>query len=166
MAKQSAGLLVYRQGQQLEILLVHPGGPFFARKDKGVWSIPKGEFTDEAPLEAAKREFAEETGQQAPVPLDETFTDLGTIKMSSGKVVYAWAVQGEIDAEHITSNTFELEWPPKSGTKQEFPEVDKAQWFTFKQAHDKIHPSQLPFLERLADELGADFSSPTQVSMF
>lgn len=167
MPKQSAGLILYRQSQKLEILLVHPGGPFWAKKDKGVWSIPKGEFTDENPLAAAKREFKEEIGMVAPDDAhDELYTELGTIKMSSGKVVHAWAVEGDFDPTLLVSNTTTIDWPPRSGQKMEIPEVDRAAWFTLEQAQTKLHPSQVPFLERMAVEMGADFSSPTQLPMF
>ena len=170
MPKKSAGILLYRPGQQVEVMLVHPAGPYLAHKDKGAWSIPKGEFDDkeEEPLEAARREFAEETGQQVPdtPDSDEGPIDLGTVKLSNGKIIYIFAIQGEIDADHIISNMFTIEWPPKSENQQEFPEVDRAEWLTFDQAMAKLHPSLIPFLERLAKELGLEFSSPTQVSMF
>ena len=163
MAKQSAGLLLYRQGHQLEVLLVHPGGPFWARKDKGVWSIPKGEFIDEEPLAAAKREFGEETGQQAP---SGTHADLGTVKQSSGKVIYGWAIAGDFDVTTLMSNDFSMEWPPKSGQQQVFPEVDRAEWFSLDRACIKIHPSQVPFLDRLATHLGVNYKPPEQASLF
>ncbi len=166
MPKQSAGLLLYRNKYQLEVLLAHPGGPFWAKKDRGVWSIPKGEFADEEPLQAAKREFSEEIGQFVADEAFDEKIDLGIVKLSSGKTIYAWAVEGDLDARTINSNTFSIEWPPKSGVQQEFPEVDRAEWFKFDKAKVKIHPSQVPFLDRLATELGADYNVPEQSSLF
>jgi predicted NUDIX family NTP pyrophosphohydrolase len=145
----SAGLLLCRvNGDSLvEILLVHPGGPFWAKKDDGVWSIPKGEYdAGEEALDAAEREFEEELGQPAPAG---PRIDLGEIDQSSAKRVHAWAIEADFDAEHITSNTFEMEWPPKSGTRVEFPEVDRAAWFTVAEAKTKLLPGQVGFLERL-----------------
>lgn len=125
MSKQSSGILLYRQkNDQLEVLCVHPGGPFWKKKDLGAWSIPKGEFEDEDALLAAKREFEEETG----IPIDGEMVALTPQKQKGGKVVYAWAVEGDLNPEDIRSNTFELEWPPKSGKRQQFPEIDKAEW--------------------------------------
>src|SRR5262245_64720215 len=126
MAKTSAGLLMYRfRNGATEVFLVHPGGPFWAKKDLGCWSIPKGEFiAGEDPLAAAAREFQEETGCPAPGP----FTPLSPVKQGSGKIVYAWACEGDCDADRIKSNTFSAEWPPHSGRQQEFPEVDRAAW--------------------------------------
>lgn len=128
MLKKSAGILLYRiNSSKLEVLLVHPGGPYWAKKDAGVWSVPKGEFEEvEDPLEAAKREMKEETG----IKIKGNFIELTPVKLKSGKMIYAWAVCGDCEAENITSNTFELEWPPKSGKREIFPEVDKAEWFT------------------------------------
>jgi predicted NUDIX family NTP pyrophosphohydrolase len=148
MARQSAGILLYRfTDQQIQIFLVHPGGPFFRNKDEGSWSIPKGEFLDdEDPLDAAKREFAEETGQM----VDGKFIRLEPIVQKSGKKVYAWAVEGDIKAESIVSNTFELEWPPKSGKKQSFPEIDRAGWFDIETAKVKINIAQVGLIEELA----------------
>ena len=152
MAKQSAGILAYRQGSgALEVLLVHPGGPFHARRDAGAWSIPKGEFADEDALAAARREFMEETGQA----VDGTFIALQPVKLKSGKLIYAWAVEADIDADNIVSNIFELEWPPRSGGKQAFPEVDKAAWFTLAVAGEKINAGQAPLLRELAAILQA-----------
>lgn len=165
MPKQSAGLLIYRQAPQLEVLLMHPGGPFWSKKDKGVWSIPKGEFTDEEPLVAAKREFGEETGWQPPRDDGENFTALDSVKLSSGKTIYAWAVAGDYEVASLVSNTFKMEWPPLSG-EQEFPEVDKAAWFTLERAYVKLHPSQRPFLDRLSEQLGTDYKPPEQASLF
>jgi predicted NUDIX family NTP pyrophosphohydrolase len=149
MPKQSAGILLYRlTNNQLEVFLVHPGGPFFRSKDLGNWSIPKGEFTDdEDPFSAAKREFAEETGQH----IAGNGTPLTPIKQKSGKIVQAWAVQGNIDHEKIVSNIFEIEWPPKSGKKTSFPEVDKAAWFDIETARLKINNAQSALLDDLID---------------
>lgn len=176
MAKQSAGLLVYRiQNGTVEVLLVHPGGPFWAKKDAGAWSIPKGEFMEGVePLLAAKREFKEETGYQAPAG---EMGGIGSVKLSSGKTIFAWTVAGDIDAKAIKSNMFELEWPPRSGNKQEFPEVDRAGWFTLPTAAEKLHKGQVPFLERLVEQLKptlptlsltapAGQQTPAQVSLF
>src|SRR4051812_30442175 len=128
MAKQSAGIVLYRsKSSSIEILLVHPGGPFFAKKDLGAWSIPKGEFLEgEDPQEVAKRELEEETGYKVTTSL----TPLTEIKQKGGKKVFAWAAEGDLDPTGIKSNTFSMEWPPKSGKVQEFPEVDKAEWFS------------------------------------
>jgi predicted NUDIX family NTP pyrophosphohydrolase len=145
MAKQSAGILLYRRRTDLEVFLVHPGGPFFAKKDKGSWSIPKGEFESEEPLDAARREFAEETGVVLPGP----FTELIPVKQKSGKMVYAWASEGDVDESKLVCNTFSMEWPPKSGKQKEFPEVDRGAWFTLVQARKKILESQIPLLKQL-----------------
>lgn len=156
MKKLSAGILVYRKTNIIEVFLVHPGGPFWAKKDAAAWSIPKGEYSeDEDPLVAAKREFKEETGQVAP---EGQLVDLGEFKVSSSKTVHAWAVEGEINPKHVKSNMFEMEWPPKSGTKQEFPEVDKAGWFPLAQAVPKIVKGQIPIVEKLAEVLGEEIS--------
>lgn len=147
MSKQSAGILLYRKrAGTLEVLLVHPGGPFWAKKDNGAWSIPKGEFNaGEDPESVARREFLEETG----VPLEGGGVALKPVRQSGGKMVYAWAMQGNVDAAAIKSNTFTLEWPPRSGKTQEFPEVDRAAWFPLPLARKKILKSQLPLLEQL-----------------
>lgn len=148
MAKNnSAGILLHRlRGSGIEVFLVHPGGPFWATKDAGAWSIPKGEFeAGEDPLEAAKREFKEETG----FAVEGNFIELTPVKQPGGKVVYAWAVMGDCEAESIKSNTFSLEWPPRSGKRKEFPEVDRAGWFTPEVAREKILKGQLNFLEEL-----------------
>jgi predicted NUDIX family NTP pyrophosphohydrolase len=147
MAKTSAGILLYRNANsRLEVFLVHPGGPFWAHKDTGAWSIPKGEFeADEQPLAAAKREFTEETGYE----VNGEFVELTPVKQSSVKTVYAWAVQGNVDASAIRSNTFSLQWPPKSGRYEEFPEVDRAQWFDMPTAKQKIVAGQVGLLEQL-----------------
>jgi predicted NUDIX family NTP pyrophosphohydrolase len=151
MSKQSAGILLYRHtGTHIEFFLVHPGGPFFAKKDLGSWSIPKGEFThEEEALTAAKREFEEELGA---TPKGE-FIALTPVKQSSGKTVHAWALEGDIDPEAITSNTFEIEWPPKSGKKQSFPEIDKGQWFPSHAAKEKINKAQAAFIDELTAKL-------------
>ena len=145
--KNSAGILLHRlRGSGIEVFLVHPGGPFWAKKDAGAWSIPKGEFeAGEDPLEAAKREFKEETG----FAVEGNFIELTPVKQPGGKVVYAWAVMGDCEAESIKSNTFSLEWPPRSGKRKEFPEVDRAGWFTPEVAREKILKGQLNFLEEL-----------------
>jgi predicted NUDIX family NTP pyrophosphohydrolase len=147
MGKQSAGILLYRKNEaQLQVFLVHPGGPFFKNKDLGSWSVPKGEFLDgEDPLIAAKREFLEETGR----PIDGSFMPLNPVTLKSGKVVYTWAVEGDIDHETILSNLFEIEWPPKSGKKQSFPEIDRAGWFDIETAKLKINIGQAGILENL-----------------
>jgi len=145
--KNSAGILLHRlRGSGIEVFLVHPGGPFWATKDAGAWSIPKGEFeAGEDPLEAAKREFKEETG----FAVAGNFIELTPVKQPGGKVVYAWAVMGDCEADSIKSNTFSLEWPPRSGKRKEFPEVDRAGWFTPEVAREKILKGQLNFLEEL-----------------
>jgi predicted NUDIX family NTP pyrophosphohydrolase len=148
MGKQSAGLLLYRRRQgKLEVFLVHPGGPLWVNKDAGAWSIPKGEHgPEEDPLVAARREFSEETGFTATGP----FLPLTPLKQKGGKLIQAFACQGEVDPKHLTSNTFPLEWPPHSGQMQEFPEVDRAAWFSLEEAAEKIHPGQAAFLQELA----------------
>ena len=155
MGKQSAGLLLYRRREEgLEVFLVPPGGPFGARQDAGAWSIPKGEHgPEEDPLPAARREFAEETGFTVFGP----FFPLTPLKQKSGKVVQAFACEGEVDPGDLTSNTFTLEWPPRSGHLQEFPEVDRAAWFSLAEAREKIHPGQADFLQELALFLGIKF---------
>jgi predicted NUDIX family NTP pyrophosphohydrolase len=135
------------------VLLVHPGGPFWARKDLGAWSIPKGELDgDEEPSACARREFTEETGTALP---EGALDDLGTVKLKSGKLVYAFAVAGDLDPETLLSNTFELEWPPRSGRMQTFPEVDRAGWFDLAAAREKLNPAQAAFVDRLETLLGA-----------
>jgi predicted NUDIX family NTP pyrophosphohydrolase len=152
MHKLSAGILLYRRRSRiLEVFLVHPGGPYWKNKDLGAWSIPKGEYeANDDPLAAAKREFEEETGFAAPMG---EWTSLSEVKLSSGKVVTAWAVEGDCDADAVRSNSFSMEWPPKSGKMQEFPEVDRAGWFALPEAQEKIHPAQLEFLDRLVSRL-------------
>jgi predicted NUDIX family NTP pyrophosphohydrolase len=148
MAKRSAGLLMYRRAisGEVEVLLVHPGGPFWAKKDKGAWSISKGEYADgEPPLDAAKREFEEETGFLA----QGEFLELGQVQQSGGKVVSAWAFAGDCDPAKLVSNRFSMEWPPRSGRMIEFPEVDRGGWFAIQDAKEQILKSQAPFLDRL-----------------
>jgi len=151
MPKQSAGILLYRNaGGRIEVFLAHPGGPFWAKKDDGAWSIPKGEFTDgEEPLEAAKREFQEETS----FPIEGTFIPLNPVKQPGGKTVYAWAVEGDIDAGAIRSNTFSMEWPKGSSKTKSFPEIDRAGWFVLDLARVKILKGQLGLLEQLSTKL-------------
>jgi predicted NUDIX family NTP pyrophosphohydrolase len=157
MANQSAGILLYRSKVNIvEVLLVHPGGPFWAKKDDGAWSIPKGEFSeDEDPFEAAKREFLEETGTH----VDGKFTPLGSVKQPGGKVVYAWALKGDCDPSTIKSNTFVLQWPPGSGKEQEFPEVDRAGWFAPATARKKILKGQVVFIDRLLNAVAKETDS-------
>jgi predicted NUDIX family NTP pyrophosphohydrolase len=152
MAKRSAGLLMYRRAVsgEVEVFLVHPGGPFWAKKDKGAWSISKGEYGEgEQPLEAAKREFEEETGFRSQGELLE----LGQVKQSGGKIVSAWAFQGDYDPANMVSNLCRLEWPPRSGRMIEFPEVDRGGWFGIAHAKEQILKSQEPFLDRLQQML-------------
>jgi predicted NUDIX family NTP pyrophosphohydrolase len=147
MSKKSAGLLMYRRRHGvLEVLLVHPGGPFWQKKDGGAWSIPKGEYTTgEDPLEEAKREFQEETGLRA----SGEFVPLSSRKQASGKTITAWAFEGDCDASTVKSNTFAMEWPPRSGKREEFPEVDRAGWFSIPDAKVKIIKGQLGFVDEL-----------------
>jgi predicted NUDIX family NTP pyrophosphohydrolase len=147
MAKKStAGILLYRRCEELEVFLVHPGGPFWAKKDLGAWSLPKGEIGEgEDPLEAAKREFTEETG----FPIAGEFHPLAPVKQTGGKRVYAWAVEGDCDPAQVRSNLFSMAWPPKSGKTQEFPEVDRAAWFSIAEARKRILAPQAGFLDQL-----------------
>jgi predicted NUDIX family NTP pyrophosphohydrolase len=146
MPKPSAGILMYRRRQGLEVLLVHPGGPFWSHKDLASWSLPKGEIEAlEDPLAAARREFREETGFEAA----GAFIPLTQVKQRSGKVIHAWAVEGDLDATRVKSNLVALEWPRGSGRTQEFPEVDRAEWFDLAGARRKLMPGQLPFLDEL-----------------
>lgn len=153
MTKLSAGILLCRgEGAALELLLVHPGGPFWARKDKGAWSIPKGEYAPgEDPLTVAKREFEEELSSPPP---EASYLELGEIKQPSRKLITAFAVAGDLDPASVRSNRFELEWPPQSGRLQSFPEVDRAQWFSLAEAREKIQPGQASFIDRLLERLG------------
>jgi predicted NUDIX family NTP pyrophosphohydrolase len=152
MKKRSAGILMYKKsGQELFLLLVHPGGPFWAKKDLGAWSIPKGEYAEgEEPLAAAKREFCEELGAEP----SGDFWELGALVQPSRKEVIAWAVEGDFPVAELKSNTFELEWPPKSGQKKQFPEVDRAEWFIPADARRKILPGQVEFIDRLVARIG------------
>ena len=147
MTKPSAGILLYRKSSKgLEVFLVHFGGPLWAKKDAAAWSTPKGEFTlDEEPLAAAKREFTEETG----LVVDGEFQKLDPVTQPNGKIVHAWALEGDVDATRITSNTFTMEWPPRSGRQAEFPEVDRAQWFTIDVAREKLTKGQVSLLDQL-----------------
>jgi predicted NUDIX family NTP pyrophosphohydrolase len=151
-ARTSAGILLYRlRPAGPEVLLGHMGGPFWAKKDDGGWSIPKGEHgPDEEPIAVARREFEEELG--SPVPADE-LVPLGELRVTSGKRLTVWAAEGDLDAAATRSNTFELEWPPRSGRLQEFPEIDRAAWFALDAARSKLVAGQVPFLDRLRDEL-------------
>ncbi len=148
MPRRSAGILLFREARGgIEVLLVHPGGPFWAKRDRGAWSIPKGEYDDgEDALAAARREFEEELG--APAPDGPPF-ELGEVKQRGGKVVVAWALEGDLDPATVRSNTFTIEWPPKSGAMKEFPEVDRAEWFGLDEARKRILPAQAPLLDRL-----------------
>ena len=150
--KLSAGIILYRRRETgLEVLIVHPGGPFWAKKDEGAWSSPKGEYVEgEDPLSVAKREFYEETGSALTGPCLE----LSPAKQPSGKIIRAWAVEGDLDATAIRSNSFSLEWPPRSGRVQSFPEVDRACWYALEQAKVKLLPGQRAFLEELRQRVG------------
>jgi len=151
-SKQSAGILLYRRRERrIEVLLVHLGGPFWSKKDDGAWFIPKGELEEgEEPLAAARREFREELGSEPPSsePLE-----LGTVKNKSGKLIHAWAFEGDFEPAGLKSNTFSLEWPPRSGRMREFPEIDRAAFFTLPDAEPKLHTAELPLLERLRARL-------------
>jgi predicted NUDIX family NTP pyrophosphohydrolase len=162
MKKRSAGILAWRRGADgPEVFLVHPGGPFWKNKDDGAWSIPKGEIDpDEEPLGAAQREFEEETGQK----VGGTFTPLAPVKIASGKVIEAWAIEHDLDASAIVSNTFEIEWPPRSGKKQAFPEVDRAAWFPGPLALQKISQGQVPLLIQLLEQIGVTPPAPPQAA--
>jgi predicted NUDIX family NTP pyrophosphohydrolase len=155
MPKYSAGLLPYRiaEPEPFEVLLVHPGGPFWAKKDDGAWSIPKGEYEPAAeanPLSVAEREFEEELGTSAPIG-DRLL--LGELKQPSGKTIVAWAIRCDLDVSNVTSNIFEMEWPPRSGMMQSFPEVDRAAWFSLHAARVKLLKGQQPFLDQLIEVL-------------
>jgi predicted NUDIX family NTP pyrophosphohydrolase len=152
MPAKSAGILVFRRRlHAVEVFLVHPGGPFWAKKDDHAWSLPKGIYDDaEEPLVAAKREFEEETG----ITVDGRFLPLGEFKQPGGKLVTAYAVESDIDETQVKSNRFEMEWPPKSGRRQSFPEVDRAQWFDVETAAHKVHKGQIPILQALVKQLG------------
>jgi predicted NUDIX family NTP pyrophosphohydrolase len=152
MPKRSAGIVLYRlRSGAPEVLLVHPGGPFWAKRDLGAWSIPKGEYEQgEDPRACALREFEEELG--APPPTD-TLTELGTTRQAAGKLVTAWAAQGDLDPASVRSNAFTLEWPPRSGVMREFPEVDRAEWFPLAEARRRVNPGQVELLERLREKV-------------
>jgi predicted NUDIX family NTP pyrophosphohydrolase len=152
-SKRSAGLLLYRTRHgAIEAFLVHPGGPFWAKKDEGAWTIPKGEIDEgEDPLAAAMREFAEETGTM----LQGEFRALPPVRQAGGKTVLAWALAGELDAAAIRSNEFEMEWPPKSGKRRRFPEIDRAEWFALEEARRKINKAQIVLLDALVALIGA-----------
>jgi len=161
MPKRSAGLLLFRRSTNLEIFLVHPGGPFWVRKDDGAWSLPKGEYSDpEDPLEAAKREFQEETG----ISVDGDFLPLAELRQPGGKLITAWALEKDVDPTLVKSNFFSMEWPPKSGRTQQFPEVDRAAWFPISQARTKLLKGQLAFINRLMNKLSVtvEDNSPTE----
>ena len=176
MEKKSAGILLFRlTNLKLEVLLVHPGGPFWAKKDLNSWSIPKGEFTeDENPLDAAKREFEEEIG----IPLSGNFIELTPVRQKSGKQVFCYACEENIDPQIIKSNTFEIEWPPKSGRKQSFPEIDRGEWFDVAKGKLKINESQAALIDELVlklnltkDQVSQDsddilFDKPSQLDLF
>lgn len=165
MKKLSAGLVVYRlRGGQLEILLAHMGSPWWARKDKGAWTIPKGEYLEpEEPLAAARREFHEELGFEAP---EGELIELGSIQQNNNKTVMAWALSADLDVSHIKSNTFNIEWPPKSGQFQDFPEIDRAEYKPAAEAAEKTVPGQAELFERLAKKLNLQISPPEQSSLF
>jgi predicted NUDIX family NTP pyrophosphohydrolase len=151
--KRSAGILLYRKrGDRVEVFLVHPGGPFWAGKDEGAWSIPKGEYAEgDDPLATAQREFHEETGSR----VTGSFHPLSPLTQPSGKVISAWAVEGDLDPATVRSNSFSLEWPPRSGQTREFPEVDRGAWFDLAAAHEKLQPGQRDFLDQLRHTLSA-----------
>ena len=159
MAKRSAGLLMFRRkANEVEVFLVHPGGPLWARKDEGTWTIPKGEPSEgEEPLAAAEREFREETGFEAR----GEFLDLGTVKQTGGKLVSAWAFEGDCDPAKLTSNLCTIEWPPRSGRMIEIPEVDRGAWFSLEAARTAILKSQQPFLDIFEQKVSADAANRT-----
>jgi predicted NUDIX family NTP pyrophosphohydrolase len=147
----SAGILLWRRrGGRPEVLLAHPGGPFWAKKDHGHWTVPKGETDPGEELAAARREFAEETGHPLP---DGPLIHLGEITQKAGKVVIAWAVEGDLDPDVAVSNTFQMEWPPRSGTIRRFPEIDRVEWFGLDEARRRLNAAQVPFLERLEEAI-------------
>lgn len=162
--KKSAGILVYkRQNNQVYFLLAHNGGPFFKNKDEGFWTIPKGEIEeDEDELSCAKREFEEELGLKPP---DGDYQDIGVVKQKNNKQVFAWAVEADLDVSKIDSNTFEMEWPPRSGQMKEFPEIDKAEWFTPAVAKKKANQAQVEFLDKILEHLSISEDSGEQVTL-
>lgn len=151
MPSKSAGIIAYRKRSRLEVLLVHPGGPFWRNKDLGAWSIPKGEYADDEDAEvAARREFVEELGLEPSAPV----IALGQVRQRGGKLITAFAAEQDVDVRSTRSNTFEMEWPPRSGKRQAFPEVDRAEWFTLDAAREKINTGQRPLLDRLEQLIG------------
>ena len=159
MTRRSAGLLLFRRTASgaAEVLLAHPGGPLFAKKDLGDWSVPKGEIEPgEAPWDVARREFEEETGHPAPTTATDDAIHLGEIRQKGGKLVVAWAIEGDLDPAAAHSNTFELEWPPRSGRVAQFPEIDRAEWFGLDAARAKLNPAQAELVDRLAARLGGE----------
>lgn len=158
-SKQSAGILLFRRSVDgYEVFLVHPGGPFWAKKDEGAWSVPKGEFSDdEVPLEAALREFSEEVGFRPAGP----YRELPAVRQSGGKTVHCWLAEGDCDPAALVSNSFEMEWPPRSGRLQQFPEVDRGAWFSLNEARRRINKAQARFLESLeSEDFGAEKVGP------
>lgn len=154
-ARESAGVLVFRNRADPEVLLVHPGGPFWAKKDLGAWSIPKGEPGEGEDLRrCALRELAEELGAAAPALAPDDLIELGAVRQKGGKIVHAWAAEGEFDPAALASNSFELEWPPRSGVRREFPEVDRAEWFGPAEGRRRILAAQAELIDRLLDSLG------------
>ena len=152
--RESAGVLLFRDPAAPELLLVHPGGPFWARRDLGAWSIPKGEpDAGEEPRACALRELAEELGPAAPAPAPGELIELGSVRQKGGKLVHAWAAEAEFDPAALRSNSFEVEWPPRSGARAEFPEVDRAEWFAPDEARRRIIPAQEPLIDRLLEAL-------------
>src|SRR3989344_9531404 len=151
MAKLSAGIFVYRRGENgLEVFIAHSGGPFFAKKDEGAWSVPKGEYDEgEDAYEAAHREFREEIGQE----INGEAIELAPVTQKGGKIVRAWAIEGDIDPTQVKSNEFEMEWPTRSGKKQSFPEIDRAEWFSPEEAKKKVRPAQAAFIDELVSRL-------------
>jgi predicted NUDIX family NTP pyrophosphohydrolase len=155
--KRSAGILLFRNGGDAapEVLLVHPGGPYWSKRDDGAWTIPKGQIEDgEDPRDCAIREMGEELGT-APALGPDDLIELGSVRQKAGKIVEAWAAEADFDPEALASNTFELEWPPRSGRAQEFPEVDRAEWFGLERAREKVLPAQAEFFDRLLEHLGS-----------
>ena len=153
--KESAGVLLFRNPAELEVLLVHPGGPYWAKKNLGAWSIPKGEpDSGEERPECALREMGEELGPAAPRLTAADLIELGSIRQKGGKLVHAWAAEGQFDPDRLESNSFEFEWPPRSGERREFPEVDRAEWFNPVEARRRINPAQVTLLDRLDEALG------------
>lgn len=153
MAATSAGILLHRRGaDSLEVLLVHPGGPFWAKKDEGAWTVPKGEVEPgEEPRACALRELEEELGSSLGLAAEQ-LVELGSVRQKSGKLVHCWAAEVDFDPADLSSNTFEIEWPPRSGKQQEFPEVDRAEWFAPEEARRKINPAQVAFIDKLVGQ--------------